>query len=144
MTKRRNKQAIKAIDILNLTLPDILSEYLTDDQKTLLKCVLANYTIEDMVRFTSFKRACVIEELVGLGRSLAMYELMECKIFPKNVPSAEYLKAWNDCKNLIRGFIHGKVWRQTIKDRNIPTSRTMSRIISERENTTSDQQDTEC
>ena len=118
MNKRRNKKAFKAIQLLNLTLPEVLIEYLTTDQETLLKCVLANYTIEDMVRFTKYGRSVIIEELMLLGRTLSTYELLECKIFPENVPNTAYLKGWNDCKKFIRRSIYDKTEWQTIKDRN--------------------------
>ena len=120
MGKRfRNKQDCKPLNKLGLQLPEELDKYLSKKQRILLKCILANYTIQDIAVYTKFSRSIIMNELVDLGRVLATYQLVECQIFPENISSTDYLKGWIDCKKFIRRLIHDKLkWRKTIKDGN--------------------------
>jgi len=117
----RSPHKKKFLDLakLSITVPSLLVKYLTPQEIKLLKCILAHYTIQEIVREVGLTRAEILEKLLLLGRGLAFYELLEDKIFPEDIPSADYFKGWNACKTVIRRLVNDKSTRwQTIKNRN--------------------------
>lgn len=114
----RYKQKAESIKRLNIELPEDLANYLTNKEAKLLKCMLANYTIQDIAVATGHSRPDVMGKLIDLGRALEAFHLVEECIFPKEVPSADYLRGWNDLKKRIRRMIYGKAsWRKTVEKR---------------------------
>jgi len=117
--KYRKREKVKPIREIQFNLPRALKTYLNDKEILLLKGMLANYTIQDMAVITGYNRKNIMERLIDLGRALHAFELAEQKIFPENVPSADYLVGFNDCKRLIRRLINERLnWRKTVKNRN--------------------------
>ena len=110
MKKRRqpaSKQKSIPLDKLDINLPENIEEYLSKENLILLKCIMANYTIQDMAKHTGFSRNTIIYNLLDLGRYLFAYEILENKLFPlHNFNSANYLHGWKDCKNTIRRLIN--------------------------------------
>jgi hypothetical protein len=114
----RYKQKMVALEKLDIELPNELSEYLEEEEILLLKCMVANYTIQDLAVVTGYNRNYIMERLIDLGRALEAFRLVEEKIFPEDVPNVDYLKGWNDCKKYIRRTINGKLnWRKTVENR---------------------------
>ena len=110
---------LKQITEEDFNLPDNLSTYLNKSNLLLLKCFLANYNIQETCKFTKYTRKEIINRFISLGKALLTFHLLETKIFPKQVSSADYLKGWNDCKKEIRRLSDEQNIRgQTLKSRN--------------------------
>jgi len=113
MKKRKytfSKQKSIPLDTLDIKLPENIENYLSKENTTLLKCIMANYTIQDMAKYTGFSRNRIIYNLLDLGRYLFAYEILENKLFPlHNFNSVNYLHGWKDCKNTIRRLINDSI-----------------------------------
>lgn len=119
MPHKKHKKISCPIGELNLVLPEGLSDYLNEPELKLFQCMLANYNMQEMVKETGLNRATIMEHLIDLGRGLASYDLVECKIFPEDIPNDQFLQGWLECKKFIRRLIHDEIkWRKTIKNRN--------------------------
>lgn len=106
--KRKNKKPCKPIEELDLILPKELIDYLSEKQVLLLKCVMANYTLQDIAVHSKYSRTDIIDGLIDLGQSLGAYKLIACEICPKSVPNKDYLQGWLDCKKEARRIIYDK------------------------------------
>jgi hypothetical protein len=103
------RQQKLTLDNLNVPIPENIEKYLNKEQVVLLRCVLANYTLQEISKHTKLARKDILYSLLSLGRQLFAYEICENKLLPyTNFNSKNYLHGWRDCKNTVRRLVNGK------------------------------------
>ncbi|KKN82754.1 hypothetical protein LCGC14_0305780 [marine sediment metagenome] len=82
----------------NSKIPRELKNLLTAKQYKILKAYLYNYGINEMVKkLKVVKRDELILQLIYIGKKLAIYELIYCKIYPNlSKLDKKYMAGFND------------------------------------------------
>ena len=101
------------LDSLDVTIPENLEKYLDEEQKGLLKCYMSNCNFGEMATGLHLSRSKVISNLIELGGTLNMYNLLENGLIP-NIAEKDvgYMKGWLDSRKQLWRLINDKITRR--------------------------------
>ena len=86
-----------------VTIPTLLKKLLSKEQRNMLQLYLANYHINDIKKLLKIKRSEIPMNFIYIGKKIALYEMLECNIYPNtNKLDGTYLDGFADCKKIIK------------------------------------------
>jgi predicted DNA-binding protein YlxM (UPF0122 family) len=84
-------------------IPVLLKKLLTKEQRDILQLYLASYHINDIMELLKIKRSEIPLNFIYIGKKMALYEMLECKIYPNlKMLRGSYLEGFNDCKKILK------------------------------------------